>query len=66
MKNDLTQRELDVLTLLAQGCKNKEIAANLYLSVSTVKTHIETISLKLGVSGRMLIALTAIRSGIIE
>lgn len=66
MKKDFTQRELDIINLLAKGYKNKEIASNLYISVSTVKTHLESISLKLGVSGRMLVALSAIRSGIIE
>ncbi len=66
MKKDFTQRELDIINLLAKGYKNKEIASNLYISISTVKTHLESISLKLGVSGRMLVALSAIRSGIIE
>lgn len=66
MQKDLTQRELDIIVLLAKGYKNKEIAKAMYISISTVKTHLESISLKLGVQGRILIAVTAIRSGIIE
>lgn len=66
MIKNFTPRELAVLNLLGQGYKNHEIANKLYISISTVKTHLEAISLKLGVSGRLLIALTAIRSGIIE
>lgn len=65
-KLDFTKRELDVITLLAQGYTNKQIAENLFISIHTVKSHLETISYKFGVSGRLLIALNAIRAGIIE
>lgn len=66
MKNNFTPIELEIIRLVAKGYKNKDIAESLYISISTVKTHLETISLKLGVSGRLLIAITAIKSGIID
>ena len=49
----LSERELDVLRLLAAGLSNREIAQQLYLSVNTVKTHIRSIYGKLGVHSRM-------------
>lgn len=48
----LTARELEVLTLAAEGLKRDEIAARLYVSGATVKTHLEKIYRKLGVGGR--------------
>jgi DNA-binding NarL/FixJ family response regulator len=45
---------------------NNEIADELYLSVNTVRNHIQRISAKLGVSTRLEIAMTAIRRGLIE
>lgn len=49
---DLTPREAEVLDLLAEGLSNREIAGRLYVSVATVKTHINAIFAKLGVSDR--------------
>jgi DNA-binding NarL/FixJ family response regulator len=49
----LTQREYEVLGLLAQGCANKEIAARLFVSDHTVKTHLVTIYKKLKVDSRL-------------
>jgi len=49
----LTERELDVLNLIAEGMSNKEIALGLYLTVNTVKTHILNIYGKLQVNRRM-------------
>jgi DNA-binding NarL/FixJ family response regulator len=50
----LTERELEVLRLIAAGASNKEIAARLVLAEGTVKNHITSILGKLGVSSRML------------
>jgi LuxR family transcriptional regulator, maltose regulon positive regulatory protein len=48
----LSARELEVLPLIAEGLSNQEIAARLYLSLHTVKSHARTIYAKLGVTGR--------------
>ena len=48
----LTDRELEILQLIAEGLTNKEIAARLYLSPGTVKVHAHNIYSKLGVNGR--------------
>jgi len=55
----LTPREKDVLVLLASGASNKEIAAHLYISPLTVKTHIYNTLTKLGVQNRLQAALWA-------
>lgn len=62
----LSERELEVLRLMAKGAANKEIAAGLYISESTVKTHIQSIFQKLGVSDRTEAVTRAIRQGIIR
>ncbi len=61
----LTARELDVLALLAAGKTNRQIAANLHLSLSTVKTHLEHIIAKLGVSDRTQAAVRALDLGLL-
>lgn len=48
----LTTRELQVLKLVAEGLANKEIAANLYIELSTVKNHVHSILIKLGAHTR--------------
>jgi DNA-binding NarL/FixJ family response regulator len=53
----LTKRESDILGLIAQGKKNKEIATELKISEQTVKNRITTIFLKLGVTNRTQAAL---------
>lgn len=62
----LTERELEVVRAIARGMSNNEIADELYLSVNTVRNHIQRISAKLGVGTRLEIAMTAIRRGLIE
>lgn len=52
MESELTGRELDVLTLLAKGYGNQAIAEKLFVSVTTVKTHLRNINLKLGAHTR--------------
>ena len=59
-----TERELDVLRLLAEGKSNREIAQSLNIGEQTVKTHVSHILNKLGVPSRTLAALYAIRIGL--
>lgn len=61
----LTERETDVLRLLADGQSNKEIARNLSIGEKTVKTHVSSILAKLGVQSRTQAVLAAMRSGLI-
>lgn len=51
--DSLSQREIEVLGLLAKGCHNKEIASKLFLSESTIKTYVKAIYRKLGVNSRV-------------
>jgi DNA-binding NarL/FixJ family response regulator len=62
----LSDRELDVLRLLAAGKTNREIARELILSVSTVKTHVEHVIAKLDVADRTQAAVKATRLGIVR
>jgi DNA-binding NarL/FixJ family response regulator len=54
--NQLSERELDIARSIARGRTNQEIAAELFISLSTVKTHIARIQNKLGVRNRVEIA----------
>jgi two-component system NarL family response regulator len=63
---DLTARELDVLRLIVAGKSNKEIGVGLSISEATVKTHVNSILSKLGVSDRTQAATTAIQRGIVH
>jgi DNA-binding NarL/FixJ family response regulator len=63
--DELTQRELDVLRLVAEGKTNAEIAQALFISVGTVKVHVERIIDKLGVSDRTQAAVRAVEFGYI-
>jgi DNA-binding NarL/FixJ family response regulator len=62
---DLTQRELDVLEQIVHGKSNKEIGVELEISEATVKTHINSLLSKLGVTDRTQAATAAIRRGIV-
>ena len=59
----LTDRELDVVRLVALGRTNAEIAAELYISLSTVKTHLSSVQLKLAARNRVEIAAWAWQNG---
>jgi DNA-binding NarL/FixJ family response regulator len=60
----LTEREVEVLRLLAQGLNNTDIAARLYLSEGTVRNHVSAIFTKLDVSDRTQAAVIAIQHGL--
>ncbi len=62
---DLSNRELDVLRLIVEGKSNPAIAAELFLSISTVKTHLRSIMNKLSVDDRVQTAVAALRSGLV-
>ncbi len=64
--DDLTERERQVLTLVGQGCGNKEIAAHLSISEKTVKNHIANIFSKLHVYDRTQAVLYAIHHGMLK
>jgi DNA-binding NarL/FixJ family response regulator len=58
-KSDLSRRELEVIQLVIQGYKNKDIAAKLFISEKTVKNHLSAIFNKLGVTDRLELTLYA-------
>jgi two-component system, NarL family, response regulator LiaR len=60
----LTQREQEVLVLLSQGLSNQQIAAHLYLSSLTVRSHISSILKKLNLENRTQAALYAVQAGL--
>jgi DNA-binding NarL/FixJ family response regulator len=62
----LTDRETDVLRLIVKGNSNKEIASKLSISEATVKTHVNSLLGKLGVSDRTQAATTALQRGIVH
>jgi DNA-binding NarL/FixJ family response regulator len=64
--SDLTGRELEVLEQIVFGHSNKEIAAALDISEATVKSHVNNILSKLGVTDRTQAATTAIRRGLVR
>jgi NarL family two-component system response regulator LiaR len=64
--DDLTPRELQVLTLIAEGMGNREIAQELVISEKTVKNHINNVYSKLHVSDRSQAVLYAIRQGLVK
>jgi DNA-binding NarL/FixJ family response regulator len=61
----LTERELEVLRLLAQGMPNKEIAAHLVISERTAKFHVSSIMGKLGATNRTEAVALAVQKGLI-
>jgi DNA-binding NarL/FixJ family response regulator len=64
--SDLTSREMEVLELIVRGQSNKAIAASLKISEATVKSHINNILSKLGVTDRTQAATTALQRGLVH
>jgi len=62
---ELSERELDVLRLIANGKDNATIAGALHISPKTVKNHISNILMKLGIENRIQAAVYAVRSGLV-
>jgi DNA-binding NarL/FixJ family response regulator len=65
IRAELSERELDVLRLIANGKDNSEIADALHISPKTVKNHISNILMKLQIENRIQAAVYAVRSGIV-
>lgn len=62
----LSNREFEVLSLLAQGMSNKEIAEELFISEKTVKNHVSNILRKLDVNDRTQAVITALKQGLVS
>jgi len=63
-RSPLSQREREIVSLVAQGFKNKEMAEKMFISEQTVKNHLHNIFDKLGVSDRLELALYAIHNNL--
>ena len=63
---DLTPRELQLLTHLARGQSNKAIAAELHLSVNTIRNYMQAVLAKLGAHSKLEAVSTAVREGLID
>ncbi len=65
-REELSQREIEVLTLVARGGTNEDAAAKLFISEATVKTHLLHAYAKRGVNDRAAAVALALRRGLIE
>jgi two-component system nitrate/nitrite response regulator NarL len=63
-RTQLSQREQEIMVLIAQGCKNKEIAEKMFIGEQTVKNHLHNMFEKLGVSDRLGLALYAVHNNL--
>jgi len=62
----LTERELEVFVLIARGCSNDDIAGELVVSGSTVKTHVNRVLAKLGLQTRVQLVVLAYETGLVR
>jgi DNA-binding NarL/FixJ family response regulator len=62
----LSPREQQILALLAAGWNNRRIAESCYLSVNTVRTHVQNVLVKLGVHSKLEAAAFAVRHGVVQ
>jgi two-component system, NarL family, response regulator LiaR len=65
LSEPLTERETEVLKLIARGMANKQISREIFVALSTVKTHVNNLYRKLGVTSRTQAALYAARVGLV-
>lgn len=63
---DLSEREREILGFLSRGMTNKVIAAELFLSVNTIRNHVQSVLAKLGAHSKLEAVSTAVREGIID
>jgi len=63
---ELTEREMEVLRLIAQGKSNQEIADELFIGVKTVKFHVTNLLAKLGLEDRTQAAIYALKNGLTD
>ena len=66
LHEDLTERELEILLLIAQGKQNQDIADELFIALKTVKTHVSNILSKLQVTDRTQAVIYAFKHGLVE
>ena len=65
-KNNFTPREIDVIRYLSQGLSNAEIAQKLFISVHTVKSHLESMYEKIGINNRVQLIVYSFKIGILK
>ncbi|MCL6633867.1 MAG: response regulator transcription factor, partial [Alicyclobacillus herbarius] len=63
---ELTEREMEVLKLIASGKSNQEVADELFIGIKTVKFHVTNVLAKLGVEDRTQAAIYAFKHGLVE
>ena len=66
LHDDLTERELEILLLIAQGKQNQDIADELFIALKTVKTHVSNVLSKLQVADRTQAVIYAFKHGLVE